>query len=164
MVNCKKYSQETLVTRLKIVVIAFLYFFFLPVMAAEPFLTDIDGMKIPFSQLKGKWVLLNYWASWCQPCLDEITELNTFYRHHKKSIALYAINFDNIPIDSQLDLIKQLGIRYPSLSEDPRPQLGLEHVRGVPATFVFDPEGHLSTVLYGAQTQTTLSQAIHQSS
>ena len=41
-------------------------------------LKDIKGLNIPFESLKGKWVLINYWASWCQPCVDEIIRIKSF--------------------------------------------------------------------------------------
>ena len=104
--------------------------------------------------------MINYWASWCQPCVDEIRELNKFYQAHKETVALYAVNFDALPVQDQLQLIKMLDIRYPSLMENPADQLGLEQVRGVPATFVFDPQGNLHDTLYGGQTRISLSQAI----
>ena len=146
---------------LKLLFIAFLCSAFLTLAHANAVLTDIHGQKIPFVNLKGKWVLINYWASWCRPCLDEIQELNRFYQARKDDVVLYAVNFDSLPIEDQVELIKTLDIRYPSLSKDPGNQLGLGNVRGVPATFVFDPNGNLSTTLYGGQTLSSLNEAIH---
>lgn len=127
---------------------------------AEIKLTDLHGQKIDFSSLRGKWVLINYWASWCQPCLDEIAELNHFYENKKDTVALFAVNFDALTVEEQLDLVKKLRIHYPNLQNDPGSQLGLEHVKGVPATFIFNPEGQLSATLYGSQTLASLTKAI----
>ena len=44
-------------------------------------LKDVTGHSIPFDSLKGKWVVINYWASWCQPCVNEIKDLNRFYKN-----------------------------------------------------------------------------------
>lgn len=148
--------------RLKLLVGALFIFALIPFAAADVLLTDINGKKIPFSSLKGKWVLINYWASWCQPCLDEIAQLNKFHQAKKEKVALFAVNFDYLPLQEQVDLIKELKILYPSLLEDPGSQLGLEQVRGVPATFVFDPEGNLRTTLYGSQTLSSLNNATKQ--
>lgn len=127
---------------------------------AKVILTDIKGVQTPFSALQGKWVMINYWASWCQPCIDEISELNRFYRQNKQHVALFAVNYDALPLQEQRELIKRLGISYPSLREDPRHLLKLGDLRGVPATFVFNPQGELSTVLYGSQTLSSLKRAI----
>lgn len=123
-------------------------------------LKDTRGQKISFDSLKGKWVLINYWASWCQPCLDEIAELNRFYNKNKDEVALFAVNFDALPLSSQMALIKKYKINYPSLQRDPASALNLGEIRGVPATFVFNPQGNLSTTLYGGQTEKTLKSVV----
>ncbi len=122
-------------------------------------LKDIKGQAIPFASLKGKWVLINYWASWCQPCLDEIRELNHFYEKNNDKVALFAVNFDLLPLPSQIALIRKFKINYPSLQSDPAKALGLGDIQGVPATFVFNPKGKLQTTLYGAQSVASLKRA-----
>jgi thiol-disulfide isomerase/thioredoxin len=123
-------------------------------------LKDVRGETISFDSLKGKWVLINYWASWCQSCLDEISELNRFYKKNKTKVALFAVNFDLLPLPSQIALIKKYRIAYPSLQYDPGRSLNIGEIRGVPATFVFNPEGKLSSALYGGQTEESLNQAV----
>lgn len=127
---------------------------------AKAVLTTIDGKTMSFTSLRGKWVFINYWASWCQPCLDEIPTLNKFYRLHQDNIALFAVNFDFLPVADQLALIKELNIHYPALIKNPGEQLGLEEPRGVPVTFVFNPEGNLADTLYGGQTLHSLQKVI----
>jgi thiol-disulfide isomerase/thioredoxin len=123
-------------------------------------LKDMQGQKIFFESLKGKWVLINYWASWCQPCVDEIGALNRFHKANKDKAALFAVNFDSVPVRYQRDLIKKFNINYPSLQSDPASSLGLGHIMGVPATFIFNPQGKLVAKLYGEQTLKSLTQAI----
>lgn len=127
---------------------------------AEAVLTQMAGQKIPFSSLKGKWVMINYWASWCQPCLDEIAELNAFYKKNKAKVALFAVNFDGASLEEQLYLVQRYDIQYPSLAKNPGRQLGLGEIQGVPATFIFNPEGRLQKRLYGGQTQASLNKAL----
>ncbi|WP_242604536.1 TlpA disulfide reductase family protein [Legionella fairfieldensis] len=122
-------------------------------------LKNITGQTIPFSSLKGKWVLINYWASWCQPCLDEIGELNQFNKKKKDNVILFAVNYDRLPLSRQLALIKKYNINYPSL-ENPGSQLQLGDIRGVPVTFIFNPEGKLTNTLYGGQTAVSLNQIL----
>lgn len=129
---------------------------------AQPVLKTIQGQAIPFSSLKGQWVFINYWASWCQPCLEEIPELNQFYQAHKKDkqVQLFAVNYDGLPVAAQKQLINQLGISYPSLSNNPARFLKLGDITGVPVTFVFNPKGELSQTLYGPQSADFLQQLI----
>jgi len=129
---------------------------------AETVFKDNEGNNTAFSSLKGKWVFINYWASWCPTCLDEIPEFNRFYEHHKKkeSVALYAVNFDGLSQAEQNSLVKRFNIRYPSLLADPSDALHLGDIRGIPVTFVFNPKGELVKTLYGGQTTETLNAVI----
>jgi thiol-disulfide isomerase/thioredoxin len=127
---------------------------------ADILLTTSDGTSIGFSSLRGRWVLINYWANWCHPCLAEINQLNRFYESHKDSVALFAVNID-MPSPKKLQrLIMKLGIHYQSLANDPSGLLQLGAISGVPLTFIFDPQGQLHETLYGPQTVKTLTQAI----
>ncbi len=114
-------------------------------------LKELNGQPIAFNSLKGKWVFINYWASWCPSCLGEIATLNQFYHQQNKKIALFAVNYDSLPISEQLQLLKKYHIDYPNLQEDPGKDLNLESPVGLPATFVFNPRGELATILYGEQ-------------
>lgn len=119
------------------------------------------GQPIPFDSLKGKWVLINYWASWCEPCLEEIPELNQLYQHgDKQRFALFAVNYDMQPADRQQQLATDNHIRYPVLRDDPAEALGLGDIRGVPVTFIFNPKGILTNTLYGGQTAEGLKEII----
>ncbi len=128
---------------------------------AAPTLHDLDGKKIKLSSLKGNWVFINYWASWCHPCLEEIPELNRFYERYKmNNVVVYGVNYDALPISQQKELVRELGIKYPNLKEDPNRILKLGDIRGVPVTFIFNPEGRLERKLYGPQTIRSLRSAI----
>lgn len=140
--------------------LAALFFLSLSTAQAMPLLKLINGKQIDFSSLKGRWVLINYWASWCQPCLDEINALNQFYQSQKDKVALFAVNFDALPPHQQRQLIQQFGISYPSLMQDPGSALQLGEIRGVPATFVFNPQGQLVKTLYGGQTLQSLNRVV----
>lgn len=122
---------------------------------------DTQGKSTSFASLEGKWVLINYWAGWCKTCVDEIPELNRFYQNHKNDpVALYAVNFDALPLFEQNNLIKQLNISYPSLLNDPASELNLGDIVGVPVTFVFNPKGQLVNKLYGGQTARSLDKVL----
>lgn len=124
-------------------------------------LEEMNGYSFSFSELAGKWVFINYWATWCQYCLDEIPEFNRFYEFQKKNnIQVFAVNYDALPVAKQRALIKQFNIRYPSLKYDPASTLQLGDIRGLPVTYVFNPEGMLYTILYGGQTYHRLTKLL----
>lgn len=128
---------------------------------ADVLFQDTHGQSTSFSSLKGKWVLINYWAGWCQICLDEIPEFNRFYQSHKKdSVALFGVNYDALPLFEQNSLIRRFNISYPNLIKDPANELRLGDIAGVPVTFIFNPKGQLVKTLYGGQTAETLNQVM----
>lgn len=140
-----------------------LLFLLLPWPALGNIIYEMNGHSFHFSELAGKWVFINYWATWCQYCLDEIPEFNRFYESQKNhQLQVFAVNYDALPIDEQKTLIKQFDIHYPSLSVDPAAALQLGDVRGLPITYVFNPQGKLSTVLYGKQSYLRLTQLLKQ--
>lgn len=128
---------------------------------AETVLYPINGRSISFSELQGKWVFVNYWASWCGPCLDEIPELNQFYENNpKEKFALFAVNYDMLPEGMQQQVTNHYNIHYPALKKDPAHALRLGDIRGVPVTFIFNPQGKLTETLYGGQKAKQLSRFI----
>lgn len=133
-----------------------------PVFAqSETLLKDNQGNEIALSSLKGKWVYINYWASWCPTCLDEIPEFNRFYKANKKQeFALYAVNFDGLSEAKQNALSRRFKISYPSLLRDPSDALHLGDIRGIPVTFVINPQGELVKTLYGGQTAKSLQEVM----
>ena len=125
--------------------------------AASPVLETFDGESIPFASLKGKWIYINYWASWCPPCLHEIAAFNQFYTTHKnQNIAVFGVNYDGVSQDEQPPLIKKYKLAYPSLRNDPTQLLNLGEIKGIPVTFIFNPDGKLYDIKYGEQTQKSL--------
>lgn len=128
---------------------------------ADVLLKDTQGKDVSFDSLKGKWVFINYWAGWCDTCVEEIPEFNRFYERHKKDpVALFAVNYDNLPLFKQNSLIHKLNIQYPNLLTDPGKELRLGDIRGVPVTFIFNPKGELVKTLYGGQTAQSLDDVI----
>lgn len=127
----------------------------------QPELSDSEGHVIKMSDLKGKWVILNYWASWCKSCIEEIPALNEFYQHNKdKNIVLYGVNYDDLPMDTLKESITTVGIEFPVLTRDPGNELHLSELTAVPTTFIIDPNGKSVKMLVGPNTEQSLTQVI----
>ena len=73
-----------------------------------------DARPMFSSNMEGNWILINYWADWCPPCIKEIPEINSFAKLHPEVIVL-AYNFDRLEEDDLRQQIKKFGINYPSL-------------------------------------------------
>jgi thiol-disulfide isomerase/thioredoxin len=120
--------------------------------------TTADGVPGRFDQ--GKWVLINYWATWCGPCREEIPDLNEF-ADNNSDIQIYGINYDGLEGESLSEAITEMGINFPSLSNDPAPELGVARPQVLPTTFLLDPKGELVATLTGPQTIDSLKAAIN---
>ena len=108
----------------------------------------------------GKWVVLNYWARWCRPCVLEIEELNALQKEHASFITVLGVNYDNAKEQALDDDILEMGIHFKQLGSDPGPYLGLPRPKQLPTTFLFSPEGLLVDALFGPQTRDTIIQRI----
>lgn len=119
-----------------------------------------NGTTLEWESLRGHWVLVNYWAEWCKPCLEEIPELNALNR--SGSVVVLGVNFDGIKGQPLMDLGERMGIEYGMLAEDPGPALGWQLPVGLPATFVVDPEGNLKEARFGQQTEEDINALINE--
>jgi len=121
---------------------------------------QLNGQTTKLSDYRGKWVLINYWASWCKPCYQEIPELNAFYNAHKDKVIVIGVSFDRVNNQQLKQIVKKLTIDFPVLSQDPAESLGITNVPGLPATYVFGPKGKLQQSLFGIQTKQGLEKVI----
>jgi len=141
--------------------ILFLFFLSNIIMAGDTsVLLDINNKKINFATLKGKWILVNFWASWCEPCINEIREFNKLSIKHKDTIKIFAVNYDELNQLQQIEAAKKNAILYQNILQSSAANLNLGDVDVVPTTYVFNPEGKLSAKLYGGQTVKTIEEAI----
>lgn len=122
----------------------------------QPTLQRADGSALDWDSLRGEWVLVNYWAEWCKPCLEEIPELNAI--HQDSNVTVLGVNFDGVQGDELTRLAETMGIEFPLLATDPGPQFGWNLPMALPATFVVDPEGNLLEARFGPQTEAELKQ------
>ncbi len=109
--------------------------------------------------LKGQWVLINYWAQWCSPCIKEIPELNRFDAE-RPDVTVLGVNYDGAlgeELQTQLD---KFGAAFPTLSPDPGPQLGIPRPSVLPTTVIIDPQGNVVQTLVGPQTGDSLAAAL----
>lgn len=126
-------------------------------------LHDAKGNSIPVSTLKGKWVIINYWADWCESCIKEIPELNHFYQHNQdKNIVLYGVNYDRMPIGDLETAINKTHIAYPVILEDPSETWSFDGIDALPVTFIIDPKGKVVKKILGANTEQSLLAAVHE--
>tara|TARA_B100001057_G_scaffold501010_1_gene619677 strand:- start:3145 stop:3606 length:462 start_codon:yes stop_codon:yes gene_type:complete len=114
------------------------------------------GSNTNINDLNGNWILINYWADWCAPCIKEIPELNDFAAENK-NIKVYTFNFDELEIDDLKPIAKKFNIKVPSLVTHPRDIWGIATPPAVPATYFINPNGEIAVSLFRPQTKDSLN-------
>lgn len=116
------------------------------------------GDSLDWDSLRGQWVLVNYWAEWCKPCIEEIPELNAL--DGLANVTVVGVNYDGVQGQALRDLGRKMGISYILLQEDPGPAFDWTLPVALPATFVVKPDGELLQARFGAQTQQDITDLI----
>ncbi len=111
------------------------------------------GGEVRFSDLRGRWLVINYWAEWCAPCRREIPELNQLHENRREhGVAVLGVNYDEVVGEKLIEVMEEMGIRFPVLVDDPRDRWGYERPTALPVTVVIGPDGLMRRQLLGPQT------------
>jgi len=115
-------------------------------------LTDLSGKTWAFSELRGKVVLVNFWATWCPPCRKEMPDLETLYeRFGSKGLVVLGISDEEAA--KVEPFIRERKISFPVLLDPGRKVNDLFVVEGIPKSFVYDREGKLVAQSIDMRTQ-----------
>lgn len=107
-------------------------------------LTDLQGVQQRLVDYRGKWIIVNYWATWCPPCLEEIPELVQFHNEHKDRDAIvWGINREDISQANLSVFIEKQNISYPLFQVLPDSDSELGPVPGIPTTYLVSPKGEV---------------------
>jgi peroxiredoxin len=106
-------------------------------------LTDLAGNNWTLKDLRGKVVLVNFWATWCPPCRKEMPDLDALYdRFKSRGLVILAISDEEAA--TVRSFLTEHKVSYPILLDPGRTVTNLFRVEGIPKTFIYNPEGNLA--------------------
>jgi thiol-disulfide isomerase/thioredoxin len=123
-------------------------------------LPDLEGKPVSLSDFRGKWVIVNYWATWCPPCLDEIPELVSLHEDNSDKLVVLGVDYEEVNNDYLREFVESHLISYPVVRMDPEPVTRLGPVMGLPTTYIISPQGERMARQEGPVTQEAIEKYI----
>jgi peroxiredoxin len=110
--------------------------------AADFSFQDVQGKMQRLSDYRGRWVLVNFWATWCPPCLNELPELNALFNSHKnKDLAVIGIAMEYASPKVVTDFVKKHGISYPIVLGTNKTLAQIGDLEVLPTSYLYNPAG-----------------------
>jgi len=119
----------------------------------------LDGSEGYIEKFNDKWIMLNFWAEWCKPCIEEIPEINEFFRDYGNTVAVLGINFDGESVEMQRTQQARWSIEYPLVTQFPLEHYGVDMPGVLPINIIVSPDGKVAKILKGPQTVKKLTKA-----
>jgi cytochrome c biogenesis protein CcmG, thiol:disulfide interchange protein DsbE len=124
-------------------------------------LPDTSGRSVSLDSFKGKVVAVNFWATWCGPCQEEIPDLAKVYTSHKtRCFEMLGVAEESGARDEVVAAAQKLGVNYPVLLDDDGKVGDAFKIPGYPRTFLIDVDGRIRNVFEGAVERDELEKAL----
>ena len=133
---------------------------FLLFSCSKPDLNVFEGKGVFLDDFKGKWIVFNYWADWCPPCIKEIPELNKLQSNFSEDLKVFLINFDMLEGEELKQQLEKFNVQVDSLLTDPSNIYDWIIPENLPVTFIVNRKGELEHTLVGPQTEEEITKLL----
>ena len=133
---------------------------FLLFSCSKPDLNVFEEKGVFLDDLKGKWIVYNYWADWCPPCIKEIPELNNLQSNFSNDLKVFLINFDMLEGEELKQQLEKFNVQVDSLLTDPSNIYDWIIPENLPVTFIVNRKGELEHTLVGPQTEEEITELL----
>lgn len=121
----------------------------------------LDGQSFDLSKQSGKWVIVNFWATWCAPCLKELPDISAYVTSHKDKVTAIGLAFEDTDKADIEKFLKTHALSYPVAQVDVSdPPKDFDEPKGLPNTYVIAPDGHVAKAFLGPITAKDLEGVI----
>ena len=123
-------------------------------------IATLDGGSFQLSKLRGQWVVVNFWATWCPPCIKEMPELSALDAE-RDDVAVVGLAFEEIDLGELKAFVKEHAVVYPiALVDVYNPPADFDTPRGLPLTYLIAPDGNIAEKIMGPVTRAELEKMI----
>lgn len=123
-------------------------------------LATVDGARYDLAEHRGKWVVVNFWATWCSPCLKEMPELSALHSM-REHISVIGLAYEEIEVPAMQAFLEQHPVAYPIAIIDVfQPPADFDTPRGLPMTYLIAPDGKVARQFLGPVTAKEIETAI----
>lgn len=105
---------------------------------------DLNGKPVSLAALRGKVVIVNFWATWCPPCREEIPDLIALQNKYKDQLQIIGVSQDSGSLEDVRTFAAEHGMNYPTIMSTPEIESRFPGVYALPTTFILDRDGHLA--------------------
>ncbi|HVI55344.1 MAG TPA: TlpA disulfide reductase family protein [Luteibacter sp.] len=131
-----------------------------PAATPELKIATLDGKPFNLAEQHGKWVVVNYWATWCVPCIKEMPDISAFVKNHK-NVAAIGLAFEDTDAKDIRAFLAKHPVVYPIAQVDVMdPPKAFEPPKGLPTTYLIAPDGTVAKRFVGPVTEQSLGEAI----
>ena len=115
-------------------------------------LTDTKGNIFTEKNTRGKYLVINFWATWCSPCLKEIPAFVEFYKENSEHVEILGLDFEPVNIELINEFVERFSINYPlilytHINDSEYTKFG--EIVGMPTTLIYSPDGELLQTFMG---------------